>query len=212
MAVVTISRQYGAGGLRVAPLVAAALDFRLADRELVEEAARRLGVDPEVAQGWDERAPALIEELGLALAAGTPVVAGGISQFDPRSRSDTELAEATRRVIVSLAQSGRYVILGRGGQAALRDRSDAVHLWLVGDLRDRARGIMASQGVDEKEALARCERVDAERTGYVSKYYRTDLRHPDLYHAILNTSRLGVEEAARVAVGICRARFGAGAG
>ena len=59
MAVVTISRQYGAGGLRVAPLVAAALGFRLADRELVEEAARRLGVDPEVAQGWDERAPAV---------------------------------------------------------------------------------------------------------------------------------------------------------
>jgi len=210
MAVVTISRQYGAGGLRVAPLVADALGFSLADRDLVEEAARRLGVDPEVAQGWDERAPALIEELGLALAAGTPLGAGGMPQFDPRSLSDTALAESTRRVIVSLAEAGGYVILGRGGQAALRDRSDAVHLWLVGDLRDRARRIMDSQGVDEKEALERCERVDAERTGYVSKYYRTDLRHPHLYHAILNTSRLGVEEAARVAVEICRARFGAG--
>src|SRR5205809_932673 len=134
MTVVTISRQYGAGGLRVAPLVADALGFKLADRELIEEAARRLGVDPEVAHNWDERAPALIEELGLALAAGTPLVAGGLPQFDPGSLSDTALAEATRRVIVSLAEAGRYVILGRGGQAVLHDRSDAVHLWLVGDL------------------------------------------------------------------------------
>ena len=34
MAVVTISRQYGAGGRRVAAMVADALGFRIADSEL----------------------------------------------------------------------------------------------------------------------------------------------------------------------------------
>src|SRR2546430_16926820 len=75
VAVVTVSRQYGAGGLRVAPALADALGFRLVDRGGTEEAARRLGVSPEVAKGRDERAPAIMEGIGLALAPATPDVA-----------------------------------------------------------------------------------------------------------------------------------------
>ena len=56
------------------PALAEALGFKFVDREIVEEAARRLGVEPEVAQSRDERAPALVEEIGLALAAASPEV------------------------------------------------------------------------------------------------------------------------------------------
>jgi len=210
MAVVTISRQYGAGGRRVATRVAEALGFRLLDADLIDEAARRLGVDPELARGWDERAPAVIEELGLALAAGTPLVGGGPApQFDPQLLSDVALAEATRRVIESLAASGGYVVLGRGAQAALQGRRDAVHLWVVGDVLDRARRIMEWQGLSERQARDMCERVDSERAGYLRRYYGKDLRDPHLYDAILNTSRLGVEGAAQAAVDIAMRRVGA---
>jgi len=208
MAVLTVSRQYGAGGRQVAAMAADLLGFTLVDREPMEEAARRVGVDPETARAWDERAPAIIEELGIALAAGTPLVGGGPApQFDPNGLSDTALAEATRRVIVSLADTGDYVILGRGAQVALRDRPDTVHIALVAELGDRMKRIMDSQGVDEKEARARCERVDAERAGYVRHYYGQDIRNPLLYDATLNTSRLGVEGAAGLAVDLTRRRL-----
>jgi cytidylate kinase len=207
--VVTISRQYGAGGLRVAPLVTEALGFRLVDREIAEEAARRLGVDPQVAQGYDERAPAIVEELGMALAAGTPAFGGGpVAPFDEVALSGRSLAEAVRRVIESLAEAGGYVILGRGAQAALRGRSDAVHASLVGELRDRVRRIAASQGVDEKEAAARCDRLDSERAGYVRHYHGVDIRDPLLYDVVLNTSRMSLEDAAGVIVGVARRRLG----
>ena len=209
MAVVTISRQYGAGGRRVAAMVADALGFRIADSELIDESAKRLGVDPELARAWDERAPAVIEELGLALAAGTPLVGGGPApQFDPQVLSDQALAEATRRVIESLGEAGGYVVLGRGAQAAMHGRPDAAHFSLVGDLADRVKRIMDSQGLQEKDAREACERVDAERAGYLRRYYGKDIREPHLYDAILNTSRLGVEGAAEVAVRIARRRFG----
>jgi len=207
--VVTVSRQYGAGGLRVAPLVADALGFRLVDREIAEEAARRLGVDPHVALGYDERAPAIVEELGMALAAGTPAFGGGpVPQFDHVALSGRSLAEAVRHVIESLGDAGGYVILGRGAQAALRGRADAVHVALVGELGDRIHRISQSQGVDEREATARCERMDAERAGYVRRYYGVDIRDPLLYDAMLNTSRMSVEDAAREVVAIARRRFG----
>jgi cytidylate kinase len=209
VAVVTVSRQYGAGGLRVAPAIAEALGFRFVDREVTEQAARRLGMDPGVAEGKDERAPAIVEELGMALAAAAPPFGGGPAP-QIQGLDDRALADAVRRIILSMADAGAYVILGRGGQAALAGRSDACHLLLVGDIHDRAERIMRSRGVDEREALARCERVDGERAGYVRRFYRVDIREPTLYDAVLNTSRLGTDGATELAIAAARRRLGLG--
>ena len=203
MAVVTVSRQYGAGGRRVAPAVAEALGFAFVDREVAEEAARRLGLAPEVAEAMDERAPAIVEEVGMALAAATPGYGlAPLPELDERA-----LAEATRRVIASLAEAGDYVILGRGAQAALADRADAVHLSLVADLRDRILRISEWQNVDEKEAAIRCERADSERAHYLRRFYGRDIRDPLLYDCVLNTSRLQVEGAAEIAVAVARRKL-----
>jgi cytidylate kinase len=203
MGIVTMSRQYGAGGLTVAPRLAQALGFRLVDREIVEEAARRLGVDPEVAHSRDERAPALVEEVGLALAAGTPEL-GLAPTLDDRS-----LADGTAAVIRSLADAGGYVVLGRGGQAVLTDRADACHLALLADPGDRAARIAASQGIDRRAARERCDRMDSERAGYVRRFYGVDIADPLLYDAVLNTSRLGIDGTVDAAAAIARRKIGA---
>lgn len=204
MGVVTLSRQYGAGGLRVGPALAEALGFTFVDGEIVDEAARRLGVAPEVIEERDERTPAIIEEIGLALAAASPEL--GISAVP--DLSDRALAEATKRVIVSLAERGGYVILGRGSQAALAGRTDACHIALVADLTDRVERIMQWQNVDSREARSRCERIDAERAGYLKHFYRKDLRDPLLYDSVLNTSRLGLEATTELAVAVARRKLG----
>jgi cytidylate kinase len=198
--VVTVSRLYGAGGMRVAPMVAAKLGYRLVDREIVELAAREAGVDPDTARRLDERAPALIEKVGLALASASPEFGLGY----PPPLHDRALAEGIRRVFRSLAESGGYVILGRGGQAALRDRTDAVHIQLVADLEDRARRVADWQGIPLDEARERCRQVDGERTAYVRRFYDIDIRDATLYHAVLNTSRLGLDRAAQFVVRIAR--------
>ena len=203
MPVVTLSRLYGAGGRRVAPRLAEAVGFTFVDREIVEEAARRLGLDPEVARAMDERAPAIVEEIGMALAAATP----GYGLAPLPDLDERALAEATRRVIASLADAGNYVILGRGAQAALADRNDAVHLSLVADLPDRIRRIAEWQHVDEKEAAIRCERVDSERAHYVRRFYGRDIRDPLLYDCVLNTSRLTTEAAVDLAVAVTKRKL-----
>jgi cytidylate kinase len=203
VAVVTVSRQYGAGGRRVAAALAEGLGFKLVDREIAEEAARRIGVDPKVAEARDERAPAVVEEIGLALAAATP----GFGLTPLPELDDRTLAEATRRVILSLAEAGGYVILGRGSQAVLAGWADACHLSLVATPSDRAGRIAEWQHVDEREAAIRCERMDAERANYIRRFYGRDIRDPLLYDAILNTSLLSVELASRIAVEVARQKL-----
>jgi cytidylate kinase len=200
MGVVTISRWYGAGGRHVAEALADDLGFRVVDRDLVEAAATRVGMDPEVAVHLDERAPALIEKVGLALAAASPEFGVGAAAVEDRT-----LAESIRQVMGSLAHVGGYVILGRGGQAALHDVPDACHLKLVGDLEDRARNVARWQGISLEEARKRCRQVDAERADYVRRFFGCDIGDLLLYHAVLNTTRLGIEGATRTAAGIVRA-------
>lgn len=204
MGVVTVSRQYGAGGRRVSPSLADALGYRFVDREIVEEAAARVGVDPEVARNLDERVPALIEKVGLALAAASPEF--GLSA--PPPADERALAGSVGRVIESLGAAGGYVILGRGGQAVLHDRADACHIQLVGSVDDRVRRVMESQAVSGDEARELCRRVDADRAAYVRRFHGFDINDPLLYDAVLNTSRLGIEEAVRAAVAVARDRLG----
>ena len=179
------------------------LGWRMVDREVVEEAARKLGVDPEVAEALDERVPALIEEAGLALAAVELPMGVPSSHLEDRA-----LAGAVRTVIESLAQAGGYVILGRGGQAILRDRSDVVHLQLVGALEDRSRRVAEWQGVSEDQARQLCHRFDESRAAYVRRFYDADINDPMLYDAVLNTSRLGIEGAAVSGLEVVRTRLG----
>ena len=201
--IVTVSRQYGAGGLSVAPAIAEALGFRFADREIVEQAAAKVGLDEDLAENLDERVPALVEKVGLALAAASPEFA----LVAPTPADDRLLADEVRRVLESMASAGGFVVLGRGGQAALQDRPDAVHLQLVGDPDDRAARIVRSQGVSEHEAKEACRRVDAERSGYVRRFYGVDIHDPLLYDAVLNTTRLGTDGATLAGTAVARSRL-----
>jgi cytidylate kinase len=209
VAVVTVSRQYGAGGLRVGRALAEALGYVLVDREIAIEAARRIGADPDDVERLDERVPALVEQLGMTLAAASPPFGlMPLPQMQAYRLEDRALAEATRRVIESLADAGGYVLVGRGGQAVLAPRGDASHMALVGDLEDRARRIAGWHGIDPRTARGRCEDVDAERAAYVRRFYGVDIRDPLLYDCVLNTTRLGVEGAAHVAIGVARRKLG----
>jgi len=201
--IVTVSRQYGAGGLSVASTIAAALGYRFADREIVEQAAARVGIDRDLAEHLDERVPALVEKVGLALAAASPE----FGLVAPPASDDRLLAAEVRHVLESMAAAGGFVVLGRGGQAALRDLPDACHLQLVADARDRAARVERSQGLTEGGAREACRRVDAERAGYVRRFYGVDITDPLLYDAVLNTSRLGVEGAAEAGVAVIRRRL-----
>jgi cytidylate kinase len=201
MSVVTISRWYGAGGRRIAEGVAEQLGYRLVHREIVEQAAMRTGLDPELASQLDERAPSLIEDIGLALAAANPELGLAAPPLD-----DRVLAQGVRRVMESLASTGGYVIVGRGGAAVLKDTPGACHVQIVGRLDDRARNVSEWQGIKLKEALELCKQIDAERASFVKRFFGSDIRDQLLYDMTLNTSRISLELAEQSILALIRAR------
>ncbi|MBI1723846.1 MAG: cytidylate kinase-like family protein [Gemmatimonadetes bacterium] len=205
MAVVTITRQYGAGGSAVAKLVANALDWTLIDNEFVDEVAKRAGLAVEAVAAREERAPSLMERLVRALATASP------ETFVPAAASGDEPDEETlvrmaQRVIDEAAAHGRAVMVGRGAQAYLARASagDALHAYVVAPRAARIREVMVRLGTDEQQAARTVDDTDAARDRYVERFYGVSRQDPARYHLVLNTGFLGHDGAADLIVSAAR--------
>ena len=72
--IITISRQYGAGGSEIARRVADRLEWRVVDNEFVERVAAEAGLSQEEVAAREERVPGFIERLAWALASASESV------------------------------------------------------------------------------------------------------------------------------------------
>src|SRR2546421_6819713 len=204
--VITITRQYASGGSEVARLAATELRWDVIDNEFVDEVARRAGLAPEEVAERDERAPGLLERLARTLAVGSPelfMTAPAVPRVEP---DEAAIVKMTERVIAEAAAHGRAVLVGRGAQALLAQRPDALHVYVVASKPWRVRLAVERLGVDPANAEKMVDDTDRRRDQYVRTYYR---RHrPDVvnYDVVVNTERLGIEGAAALVVAEARQR------
>ena len=203
---ITISRQFGAGGSEVARRVAAALGWCVVDNDLVEQVAARAGVPAERVARYDERVPTFVERLARTLAAATPDV------FPPPDSAravmdmpEAELVKVTEAVVTEIAARGRVVVVGRAAPAVLAQETDALHVKLVAPRPFRIRVAAERLRSDPTHAAAVLDETDRMRARYIREYYRRDWEDPVNFHMVLNTCLLGFDGATEVVVGRARA-------
>jgi len=209
MSIITITRQYGAGGSIVARLVAERLGWTVIDNEFVGEVAQRAGLPPEEIAAREERAPSLLERLAAALALSSPEMFAPAAAAENAEAGEDRLIRITERVIAEAAAHGRAVLVGRGAAACLgaADGSDGtLHVYLVAPLADRVKTAMARLSVDEAEAARTVEEIDASRERYLERYYRRRRDDSTNYHVVVNTAWLGYDGAADTIVELARRR------
>ena len=198
---ITISREYGAGGAEVARLVAEGLGWRLVDNELVDRIAARAGLSPDDVKDREERVPGFVERLARTLVAATPEL------FPPPQAEGTvpklqeiDLVRITESVVAEVASEGRVVLVGRAAAAVLASERDALHVRLVAPKEFRINAVAGRLGIPPGEAEKILDETDRARARYHRQYYQRDSRDPVGYHMVLNTAALGVDGAARLVV------------
>lgn len=206
MPVVTITRQFGSGGSRVAQKVAQALGWTVIDNEFVEAVAQKAGLPVETVAAHDEKAPSPMQRLVRALAAAAPeeFVPGGQEPSEP---TEAHLVSVTGRVIAEAAQHGKAVLVGRGAQAVLAQArpDEALHAYIVAPLEQRIGEVMTRLHLDAKRAQQMIEKTDADRDRYVEKWHGRKRQDPTNYHLVLNTGFLGYDAAAeQIVVAVTR--------
>jgi cytidylate kinase len=207
VAVVTISRQFGAAGRPVGIGLAQRLGAEYLDRRLVAAAAERAGLSVEEAEGYDEQVPGLLQRLTAALATDfiDPVMLPTPLEPEVGMTIHDRLSSLTRAAIEEAAERDDAVILGRGGAFILRGRPGVLHVQLHASLDDRVRllaGRVATIPVEEippdvrpdEDSLRRlCEEMDARRAAYIRRHYDVDWLDASHYDLSLDSGHLSVD-------------------
>jgi cytidylate kinase len=202
MPIVTISRQFGAGGSSVAARVGAKLGADIIDKKLIDEVASRLTLEPSQVEAEAERPRTLLERLVRSFSTLEPGLGAGWSPpypdplFDPRK----DIIHLTEQVIREVAAGGNAVIVGRGAGFVLRDRPDVFRVFLRAPEAVRVKVLMARFGLSEAEARRKMHETDSNRAAYIHQLYGRDWCDPDEYDLVVNTARISYQATAELII------------
>ena len=198
--VITITRQYASGGAAVARQVATALGWTVIDNEFVDEVARRAGLAPAAVAVREERAPGLLERLARTLAVASPELFVSADAVPRAGPDEATIVRLTERIITEAAAHGRAVLVGRGAQALLAQRADALHVYVVASQPWRIRLAVERLGVEPADATRVLAETDHQRDQYVKTHYGRQRQDVVNYDLVVNTERLGIDGAAALVV------------
>jgi cytidylate kinase len=203
MPVVTISREYGAGGLHVGRRVAERLGLDFLDSVLIEETARRLRIPEDAVRRWDERREGLVLRVLRAMRTAHPEYASGEawSEVEEATADPERIGRATRAIIEELGRAGNAVIVGRGAAFILPAGPGVHHFRIVAPRQFRIRWLI-QQGISGEEMEREIDRIDRERLAFVRHRFGADAREAGHYCLVINTGCLPPDAAADLIVGI----------
>lgn len=195
--IITISREFGSGGRTVGHLVAEKLGIPFYDKELVEQIALESGFAPKFVEEHGEQSPGR-SLLSYAFAPqGVPGVMNGLSTAD-------FLWNIQCSVILQLAEKGPCVIVGRNADYILKDRPDCLHAYIHADMDFRADRIVRLYGESEKSPETRLAEKDKRRQVNYQHYTGRTWGMAQNYDLCLDTSAIGVEQAADIIVSVVK--------
>ncbi len=174
--------------------------WTLVDNEFVDQVARRAGLPRDEVARREERAPGLLERLARTLAVAAPEMLITGEQAIPVEKDEETIVKMTERVIAEAASEGRVLLVGRGAQAVLAMRANALHVYVVASLPFRRKVAVERLGVDPASADKVIAETDQQRDQYVKSHYGRDRQDLTQYDLVLNAERLGFEGAAELIV------------
>jgi len=212
--VITIGRQFGAGGATVGHMLATELKADLIDSNLIDEVARRLQLPKEEVEAEDEQPGSLLARLLVALGSAStePLIPPEATAWNPPNAAPTfdtrkAVLQITQHVIQEAARAGNVVIVGRGGAYILAKFPGALHVFLRAAEAIRVKTIMKRFNiVSEEEARKRLKQADENWTSYIRQVYGHDRNHPAHYDMVLDTGRLGYEATVEAILTALKAR------
>lgn len=182
MKVITINREYGAGGHTIGTEVAKRLGIEFYDKDIINNVAKESGIARDLVEADNEE----ISRVDSFLRAITPI------SYDQKET----IFEMQKNVIIDLAKKGPCVILGRCADAFLKDAGiETFDIFIYGDDESKINRVCELIGSDDREeALKAMHKVDHNRRSYYNFY--TDKHFGDYknYNLMLDSGAFGYEK------------------
>lgn len=194
MSIITISRDYGAGGHSIARRVAQELGIEIYDKDIIRNTVKDSGLATDVIEREEEE----ISRTDAFLRMITPA-----AYVDRREA----IHEIERKVILMLASKGPCVILGRCADAILDEANvDSLNVFIYAD--DLHRAAKVSELIDSKnpsDIQKAMKRTDAARRSYYQQFAGRHWGDYHNYNLMLDSGLLGYDACVKLICDAARA-------
>lgn len=193
MSIITISRQYGAGGRTIGEKVAQKLNYAFFDNELIQMVSEKANVSEDTVASFEKEKYGKFQEFISGMMPKRLV--DFIRHGGNESIEEEIYVDLLKDIIRKIAAEGNAVIIGRASQYILKDVEDAYHVFVVAERNDRVKFMQENYDLSPFQADQAVTWDDKRRDNLYRKFGKTDYEKPLHYRLILNMSKLDVDMA-----------------
>ena len=177
MAIITISREMGSGGIPISHKAAEKLGYTLIDGESIRAVAANYGLTPDAVEKADEKPPAFVDKM------------------DAQTEIDFFRVEL---IILEYALKGNVIIYGRGGQDLLQGIDSVLRVRIIAPFEERVERWAEREWLDPDLARVLVRKSDQQRAGFIKYYFDRNWEDPLHYDLLINTARLSNDTAVKL--------------
>ena len=202
--IITIGRQFGSGGHEVGKRLSDRLGIPMYDRNLIQMAAKELGVSVDAAEEVDET---IIGRFLSGYVVNTGDYTTYVSHMEVENvpLSD-QLFKVQSEMIRYLANKQPCIIIGRCADYILEDEFSCINAFIYAEIRDRIHRIMKIYNLNEDEAWEKIKKVDRERKLYYEAHTGSSWGSIESHQMLFNVSLMEMEDVVDVLAAMYRAR------
>lgn len=184
--IITIERRYASGGNEIGKKLAEALGYKLYDRNILLEAAKKLDIPFFKIESLEESSSGNI----LLNLSKTPL--GGLSGNKDLPLADKLFLEE-KRIIEEAAEAGNCVIVGRASGYILREMGNSLRVFIYAGHEKRLQRAIEREGIQKAEAENALKKNDKRRRNFYNSVTNQEWDDPHHYEMYLNAGKLGID-------------------
>ncbi len=183
---ITIEREYGSGGTKVAELLGVKTQIPVYGKQLLQLVSERAGVSVEDIQQYEEKATNSFLYSIVMMERFSKGAEGAFS-------GEEKIFYYEQEIIKELAWKGSGIFIGHCSAQALYGRGDVLRVFLYADDAFKRKTIEESYGIEPQSVEAVRKAFDRKRSNYFSANTGRKWMDPRNYDVMLNTGKLGLE-------------------
>jgi cytidylate kinase len=184
--VITVSKEPGAGGNILAQKIAERLDLDIFNRDIIKGIAESAKISASVIETLEKKRLSGVEDFISSLVNKHYLYPG-------------LYLEHLMKVVCTIAEHGRAVIVGRGANFILPPEK-RFSVRMVAPLDVRIQNIARRFGVSAEEAKRRVIRRESRRSAFIRQSFNADISDPIHYDLTITTGKLSIESAVEAVI------------
>jgi len=196
MAVISVYKSFASGGRELGRILAKNLDYQYVDKSLFQEIAEALHVSEGTLESFEKGRQYRISNIFSNLFSRSYIQR--IVGYDKSVVEEKEYQNSLKKLVLSVAEEDKAVIIGRASHYFLQDRKNCFRFRLVAPIDFRLSYAVDKLGISPDQAQSVIERRDRNHQWFHRSVCGDNYDSPLLFHLTLNTGIISIKKAADI--------------